>query len=187
VRPAEVAPGDAVLWEVLVPSEEEGGTKQVELQVPKDVLPFSFEDTPGWQRTLKTGSDGSTTSIVWKGRTRPDGLATFRFLASAPEQEGPIEWKALQTYKDGHVVRWIGDEGTENPASTTIVSKSVPKQNAGGEGEAAEDSGDNLANPGLAAEVPAEDDGPDWVARGVGLAALLAALAAAGIALRRRA
>jgi uncharacterized protein YcnI len=39
VRPARAAPGDPVLWTVLVPSEEESGTRQLELAVPRGVLP----------------------------------------------------------------------------------------------------------------------------------------------------
>lgn len=82
VRPAQAAPGDPVLWTVLVPSEEEAGTRQIELAVPKDVLPFSYEPAPGWNRRLRVNADGSVRAIVWRGRTSSDGLATFRFLAS---------------------------------------------------------------------------------------------------------
>ena len=134
VRPGQAAPGDPVLWTVLVPSEQATGTRQVELAIPQDVLPFSFEDAPGWTRQLRKNPDGSVRSVVWRGRTRADGLATFRFLASTPEREGPIAWKAIQTYRDGAIVRWIGSEASEHPASVTTVAKSAPRENAGGEG-----------------------------------------------------
>ena len=57
------------------------------------------------------------------GDTLGDGLATFRFLASTPEREGPIAWKAIQTYRDGDIVRWIGSPGSETPASVTTISQ----------------------------------------------------------------
>jgi len=183
VRPAQAAPGDPVLWTVLVPSEQKTGTRQVELAVPRDVLPFSYEDAPGWTRRLRMGADGSVRTIVWRGRTSSDGLATFRFLASTPERTGAIAWKAIQTYRDGALVRWIGSAGSEHPASITTVSTSAARENAGGErGGGVGRSAPATASPPPAAAV---GGGPDWIARGLGLAALLAA-AAAMIAVRRR-
>lgn len=189
VRPAEVAPGDPVLWTVIAPSEQEAGVRQVELQVPEGVLPFSYEDAPGWKRTVKTASDGTPESIVWRGSTAGDGMATFRFLASAPEEEGTIAWKALQTYKDGEIARWIGDEGTDSPASFTTVSADAPRENAGGEGAAkaaaSDDRGGTLASPNLA-EVGGEDEHTDWFARGLAIAALVVAFAGLALLSRRR-
>jgi uncharacterized protein YcnI len=183
VRPAHAAPGDPVLWTVLVPSEQKTGTRQVELAVPKDVLPFSYEDAAGWTRRLRMSADGSVRAIVWRGRTSADGLATFRFLASTPERAGTVAWKAIQTYRDGALVRWIGSAGSEHPASITTVSASAARENAGGARGATAASA-----PAPAAPAAAEADaaGPDWIARGFGLAALLVAAAAAAIALRRR-
>jgi uncharacterized protein YcnI len=138
VRPALAAPGDPVLFEMIVPNEKDAHTVEVTLQVPKDVLPFSFEDAPGWERTNQNGSDGSIETITWKGELAEDGFATFSFLASTPEQEGELVWKALQTYDDGSVSRWIGEPDSDNPAAVTTISNDAPRQNAGGEGEEAE-------------------------------------------------
>jgi len=178
VRPAHAAPGDPVLWTVLVPSEEESGTRQVELAVPRGVLPFSYEQEPGWTRRLRKNTDGSVRAIVWRGRASADGLATFRFLASTPERAGAIAWKALQTYRDGSIVRWIGSAGSDYPASVTTVSTSVPRENAGGEG------GTGVA-PALD-DRPTDAARPDWVARALALAALLAAAVAVRIRLGLR-
>ena len=52
VVPTTAAPDDAVLFEVRVPNERDQSTVKVELQVPPNVIPFSYEDTPGWTRTL---------------------------------------------------------------------------------------------------------------------------------------
>ena len=135
VRPALAAPGDPVLFQVIVPGERDAHTTEVTLQIPKDVLPFSFEDPPGWTRTNGEASDGSLSTITWKGELAEDGFARFAFLASTPEQEGEIAWKAIQTYDDGHTTRWIGAPDSENPAAVTKISESAPRENAGGESE----------------------------------------------------
>ena len=188
VRPAQAAPGDPVLWTVLVPSEDEAGTREVELAVPKDVLPFSYEDDPDWTRQLRKNPDGSIASIVWRGRTRADGLATFRFLASTPEREGAIAWKAIQTYRDGAKVRWIGTADSEHPASITTISKSAARENAGGEAGGGAGTGAQAAARAQVGPAAADEDdgGPDWLARGLGGVALLAAAAAALVSIRRR-
>ena len=138
VRPALVAPGDPVLFEVIVPNERDAHTTEVTLQVPKDLIPFSFAEPEGWTRENKEGADGSLETITWKGELAEDGFARFSFLASTPEQEGEISWKAIQTYDDGSVSRWIGAPDSENPAAVTKVSADAPRENAGGEGAEAE-------------------------------------------------
>jgi uncharacterized protein YcnI len=65
VRPSAAAPLDPVLWTVLVPNEREEKTVEIELQVPEGVIPFSFNDVPGWERTLQLNPDQSIGSIVW--------------------------------------------------------------------------------------------------------------------------
>lgn len=188
VRPALVAPGDPVLFEVIVPGERDAKTVEVTLQVPKDVLPFSFEDPPGWERTVEEADDGSLAAIRWRGEQAEDGFTRFAFLASTPEQEGEIQWKALQTYDDGHVARWIGAPGSDNPAAVTTVSASAPRQNAGGEGAGDEASAE--ATPAATAVTaragaPVEDDDSPLPLI-LAIAALAVALAALALALRPR-
>jgi uncharacterized protein YcnI len=188
VRPALAAPGDPVLFEVIVPGERDAKTVEVTLQIPKDVLPFSFNDPPGWERENREASDGSLEAIVWRGEQAEDGFSRFAFLASTPEQEGDIVWKALQRYDDGEIARWIGAPDSENPAAVTKVSASAPRQNAGGEGGEAASEGATPA-PGAPAPAPAsaaapeEDDSPLPLI--LGIAALVISLAALGFALRR--
>lgn len=138
VRPALAAPGDPVLFQVIVPNEKDAHTVEVTLQIPKDVLPFSFEEPDGWTRENKEGADGSLEQVTWKGKLAEDGFARFSFLASTPEQEGDIVWKSIQTYDDGSTSRWIGAPDSDNPAAVTKISKSAPRENAGGEGGEAE-------------------------------------------------
>ena len=107
--------------------------------MPKDVLPFSFEEPAGWTRGEQGRPDGSMETVTWKGKLAEDGFARFSFLASTPEQEGDIVWKAIQTYDDGSTSRWIGAPDADNPAAVTKISKDAPRENAGGESGDAED------------------------------------------------
>ena len=134
VTPAEAAPGDPVQFELLVPGESDAHTTEVALQIPKGVLPFSFEDQPGWKRTIEPADDGSAGVVRWRGRLASDGFVRFAFLAATPEREGQLAWKAVQRYDDGEEAAWIGPPDSDNPAAVTTISASAPRQNAGGEG-----------------------------------------------------
>lgn len=194
VRPSAVAPDDPVLWTVLVPGEREVGTTQIKLQIPPGVLPFSFEDQPGWERSEQRAANGALEAVTWKGEAAKDGLVALRFLASSPDRSGTIRWKTLQTYADGEVARWIGEDGSENPASVTTVSADAPRENAGGEGAGA--AGGAAPDPEPTADPAADSAGPesaatdddtgrDGLTLGLAIAGLLAGLAALGITLTR--
>lgn len=177
VRPAEAAPGDPVLWTVLVPNERDVATTRVELAIPAGVLPFAYEPLPGWTRRVTKNPDQSVRSVVWSGRLAPEEVLTTQFLATTPDAEGPIAWKAIQTYADGQKVRWIGSPDSEEPAAVTEITASAPRENAGGESGA------------QAAEDAAAGDGGDdtlaIVALVVGALGLAAGVAALLVARRR--
>lgn len=173
VRPAEAAPGDPVLWTVLVPNEREVATTRVELAIPAGVLPFAYEPLRGWTRRVTKNPDQSTRSVVWTGRLEPEEVLATQFLATTPDAEGPVSWKAVQTYADGQKVRWIGGPDTEEPAAVTEITASAPRENAGGEAAAAE------ATPADAASPDREGgDGLAIAALAVGLLALIVSGAA---------
>ena len=177
VRPAQAAPLDPTLWTMLVPNERNAATTRIQLKVPQGVVPFSFEDAPGWRRTLTYAPDKSIDTIVWRGRLPTQGLASFTFLATTPDREGQLAWKALQTYADGQIVRWIGPPDAEEPASTTTVSKAISRQNAGGE---AADAG------GASSPQPDAGDSDDVLPIALAAAALLLALLALVVGLASR-
>ena len=102
--------------------------------MPPGVIPFSYLEAPGWRRSLTKKKDGSVRSIVWRGRLRHDGFASFAFLASTPPNDGEIVWKAIQTYDDGKKVRWIEPAGGESPAAVTTVSTALPASERGRRG-----------------------------------------------------
>jgi uncharacterized protein YcnI len=185
VRPTTAAPGDPVLFELLVPNERSQSTVAVSLQIPKDVLPFSFQDPPGWRRKNELAGDGSIKVVRWRGRLAKDGFAQFHFLAATPEREGPISWKSIQTYEDGKEAAWIGPPDSEEPASVTNVTADAPRQNAGGEGAApADEGGDTAASAQTGNEGGGDSDTLAIVLGAGGM--LLGALALAVALLRRR-
>lgn len=188
ISPSVAAPGDSAKLTVLVPGESEAQTTKVELKVPAGVLPFSYNVTPGWKRTLVSAANGAVDRIVWTGRLPRDGFVELSFLAGLPEQPGTLAWKALQTYSDGTVVRWIGAPESEHPAPTTVLKAGAAPQNAGGEGEtqAAVASPTAAASPAVAASPTAGDAGPDWLARALALAALAAFALTATLQVRAR-
>lgn len=159
VLPGEVAPADPVLFTVLVPGETSVGTTRVELKVPRDTYPFSFEDSPGWRRKMIKKPSGLIDRIVWTGNVAPDGLVRFTFLAGTPEKPTTIRWPAIQTYANGQKALWIGDPESENPAPVTVVSDTAPRQNAGGEG--AESAESSSGGTPTAADSGSEDE-TDW-------------------------
>ncbi len=184
VSPSVAAPNDSVRFEVLVPNERSAGTTSVSLKIPKGVLPFSFERTPGWTRTLQNASDGSISVVRWKGRLDSDGFVRFSFLASTPPTTGPIEWKAIQGYSDGKDSAWIGPANSDNPAPVTEISKSAPSLNAGGEGQ-----GEQASNGSIDSGAKPSDGGgirAETIALVLGIGALLLAAVALAVAIRRR-
>lgn len=182
VSPSAAAPGDSVLFELLVPNERTASTTRVDLKVPDGVLPFSFEATPGWQRTMARAPGSGATVIRWTGRLAHDGFVRFSFLAATPDQAGTIAWKAIQTYADGKRVRWIGAPGTEHPAATTRIARGVPAANAGGEG--ASPAPDLTAPP--AATADSSSDGNETLRLLIAGAGMVFGGAALWVALRGR-
>ena len=174
---------------MLVPNERSAETTSVSLKIPKGVLPFSFERTPGWTRTLESASDGSISVVRWKGRLDSDGFVRFSFLASTPPTTGPIEWKAIQGYADGKDSAWIGPARSDNPAPVTEISKSAPSLNAGGEGSGGQaDGASDTAASGSSDGQRSAEGGvrAETIALVLGIGALLLAAVALAVAIRRR-
>jgi uncharacterized protein YcnI len=200
LQPSVVAPEDPVEFTVLVPSERPAHTTKVDLKLPPGVLPFAYGETPGWKRRLVEADDGAIERVVWTGKLAKDGYARFTFLAGTPEKPTTLTWKALQTYDDGTVARWIGTPESESPAPVTKVVAGAPRQNAGGEGggDAGGGAGDGAGggggpSAGAGAAAPAtsvaassDGDGTDGLARGLGIAAVVLGLVGVGLAARRR-
>jgi uncharacterized protein YcnI len=188
VTPALVAPSDPVKFTVLVPGERSAETTRVELKMPSELLPFSYEETPGWKRQLIKASNGAVDRVVWTGRSASDGFVEFSFLAGTPEKPGELVFKALQSYSDRTIVRWIGAPGSDLPAAVTRVEAGAPRQNAGGEGAGGKPAASmgGSARPAAAPTPVAANgsggDGRDPLALALGGAGLVLGLVALTVA-----
>jgi uncharacterized protein len=107
-----------------VPNEEaSANTTTLEVDLPADhpIASVSVRPVPGWTATTTTSplatpiktDDGdvsqAVTKIVWTGGTiTPGQFQEFDLsLGPLPKDTDQIVFKALQTYSDGTVVRWI--------------------------------------------------------------------------------
>jgi uncharacterized protein YcnI len=166
VSPSEVPEGEAAELTFRVPNESDSAnTTSVEIAMPADRA-FQFvsaKAVPGW--TIDTAKEGdAVTSITWSGgEIAPGQFDEFSIVVGPVEGTGPLAFRAVQTYDDGDVVRWIdpmveGEEEPEHPAPTATVVDSSGDEH--GEAAAGDDGED--------------DDGADLIE--------FAALAIAGLA-----
>jgi uncharacterized protein YcnI len=144
VDPSTAPKGGEVTLGFRVPNEEPAATT-VQLQVvfPSDhpILGVDPEPTPGWHVAVTTSplnppvqtDDGPVTSyvsqIVWSGGSIPVGdFQEFHILAQQlPTNTDSVTFKAVQTYSNGDVVRWIeiaqpGQPEPEHPAPVLTLT-----------------------------------------------------------------
>jgi uncharacterized protein YcnI len=116
-----VTAGDYETLTVSVPTEKEIPTTKIRVEVPEGFLLSGVQPVPGWEHTFE--EDGGVVRAVTfsGGEIRPREFQQFRLQAQAPEEPGEYPWKAIQTYKDGSVVEWVGAPDSEEPASVVEV------------------------------------------------------------------
>src|SRR5919198_93614 len=127
VNPDEAAKGGFTKLTFRVPNERDNvATTKIEVNFPADhPIPFvSVKPHPGWTANVtKTklttpitseGGDKTTeavSKIVWDGGTiKPGEFEEFEVSAGPlPEDVDALTFKALQTYANGEIVRWIDE------------------------------------------------------------------------------
>ncbi len=143
LQPASVpAGGDDTLLSVRVPNErDDASTVKVDVQLPDGFASASVEPVAGWTFKITKAKlakpvqtdDGEITEgvsrITWTGgRIPPGGFQDFPLSVVVPGKAGDtLTFKALQTYSNGEVVRWIGAKDSDNPAPTVAVAGSEAK------------------------------------------------------------
>jgi periplasmic copper chaperone A len=175
-----------------VPVEEDKNTTSVTVALPLDTPIASVDVVPvsGWTHTEKTSKlakpiktdDGDITSavsqITWTatdGGLKPGEVGLFTIVAGQLPDAPSLVFKALQTYADGTVVRWIETPAPgstaepENPAPTLALAK--------GSGSAA------AADPAPATSSSSSNTGPIVLS----IVALVLAAGALGLAFVTRA
>ena len=197
VSPGSAQSGSAAVLTFHVPNEEAtADTTQVDIQIPTDhpIAQLLVQPVQGWTISVKTVTlakplvtdDGqfnqAVSEVIWSGgKVAPGQFQDFSVSADPlPDGVAQLAFKAIQTYSNGDVVRWIdlpqaGQPEPDHPAAVLTLTA----------GTAAGSGSGSAAAP----TVTAAASGSDALARGVafgGLACGLAALALAGFGWWRR-
>lgn len=201
VNPDEAEQGGYATVDVKVPNErDDAATTRVELVLPTDhpLTSAQPQRVPGWEVKVTTREldepvevhgervTEAPSRIVWSGgRVEPGTFQQFPVsLGPLPKDADQVVLKALQTYDDGEVVRWIEEPGAggEEPENPAAVLRLSPAGDTGA-GDGTERAADRSGTSPQAA--PAGDDaGGDTTARTLGVVGI--ALGAAGLAVGLR-
>jgi uncharacterized protein YcnI len=149
VKPASAHKGGFEILSFSVPNEkDDANTVQLEIDIPtKNPIAFvSVQPMAGWTITTEKTTlakpvkteDGEITQAVSKvtwvaaaGGLNPGEFDLFTISAGPlPTKPNKLVFKALQTYSDGDVVRWIqatakGAPEPEFPAPTLTLTKAA--------------------------------------------------------------
>jgi uncharacterized protein YcnI len=186
LQPDTAPAGGFTRLDVRVPNErDDAGTTKVDVQLPPGFESASYEPVSGWN--VKVARNGDQISrITWSGgEIAPGQFQDFGLSLKMPEGKAgdKLTFKALQTYDDGEVVRWIGPEDADEPAPIVTLEAAE-----GGGGHNA--AGAAAATSSQPAGATSDDDGTDTlsvVALVLAGLALIAALASIAVPSRRRA
>ena len=192
VQPDEAPAGAFFRFVVRVPNErDDADTTKVEVDFPDNLVFVSFQPKEGWDYKVKMKTldepieafGAEITEVVdtvtWSGGSiAPHEFDEFGFSTRVPEEEGPIEFAAFQTYSNGDVVEWTGTPDSEEPATVVnVVDLGVEE----GQGQLAVladvrervEGMEHVAAPGDAAE---DDDNLGLILGAVGTGLALLAL-----------
>ncbi|HJV46812.1 MAG TPA: YcnI family protein [Bacillota bacterium] len=140
VIPNQATEGSYEVFTVRVPNEKEIPTTKLEVKFPSEVNVSRFEPRPGWKYDLTKDSTGKITSVIWtatgEGITSTE-FGQFNMQGKVENGAKEISWKAIQTYKDGSTVEWVGAPGSDKPASVTKVTPKSATAPTHGHGEQA--------------------------------------------------
>jgi len=207
VESAEIAAakGDYAVVGFKVPNERDNAsTTKLEVAFPTDhpiasVMPAPVE---GWDIEVtksklpkplelhgkKIGE--AVTKVTWTADGKgiePGFFQKFPVsLGALPEDTDELVFKALQTYSNKEVVRWIevpqeGQEEPDNPAPVLALSEASEDGHAHGTSDdAASDDAEAAGNASAEAEAESESDGTDITARVLGVVGIV--VGAAGVA-----
>jgi uncharacterized protein YcnI len=200
VTPGSAQQGQAAVLTFHVPNEEaKADTTRVDLQIPTDhpIAQLLVKPVAGWTISVRTVTltkplvtdDGSFTQavseVIWSGgQIAPGQFQDFSLSADPlPQGVGSVTFKAIQTYSNGDVVRWIdiaqpGQPEPDHPAPVlTLTTGTTGTTGTGAAGTAAP-----------AATLAAS--GSDGTARGIAVGGVLIGLfglALAALSWRRKA
>jgi uncharacterized protein len=202
VQPNAAAAGAFTVLDVRVPTERDNAsTSKVDVQFPSGFAAASYQAVPGWKvRVIKKKlatpvqtDDGPITEgvdrMVWtrtsrRGGIKPAQFQDFPISVQIPGKAGDkLTFKALQTYSNGEVVRWIGAPGSDAPAPQVSVTGAAKAAAASSHGS----MGGTITTSAGGPSKPAAATGSSSDALPIGIGAFALLLAGGGLfAVRRR-
>jgi uncharacterized protein len=148
LQPKTAPAGGFTRLDVRVPNERDNAsTTKIELQLPDGFAEASYQPVPGWTVKVEKAKlatpiktdDGTVTEgvkqITWTSKQGipPGAFQDFGLSVQVPGKAGDtLTFKALQTYSNGEIVRWIGPEGSDNPAPTVSVTAGADDEHTAG-------------------------------------------------------
>ncbi|MES4902393.1 MULTISPECIES: YcnI family protein [unclassified Streptomyces] len=209
VQPGQAEQGSYSTIAFKVPNEKDNAsTVKLEVTLPADhpLVSVMAQPVPGWDVKLTKSKlakpvevhgekiSEAVTKVTWSGgKIEPGTFQQFPLsVGQLPEDADQLVFKALQTYDDKEVVRWIeapkdGEPEPENPAPVLKLVK--PAEGSDGHGAAA--SGDTGSGAESSAEAEKTEkaektasgssgDSSDTTARVLGVVGIV--VGAAGVA-----
>jgi uncharacterized protein YcnI len=196
VTPSSVQAGSSAVLTFHVPNEEASAdTTKLDVQIPTDhpIAQLLAKPVAGWTISVRTitlakplvTDDGQFTQavseVIWSGgQIAPGQFQDFSVSADPlPQGVSQLAFKAIQTYSNGDVVRWIdvpqpGQPAPDHPAPVlTLTSGTAAASSAAGTSAAATSA----------------SGGSDGTARGIAVGGVvigLLGLALGGLSWRRR-
>jgi uncharacterized protein YcnI len=152
VSPSEAVKGTDQVLTFNAPNEmDNANTTQIEIAFPTDhpIADASVLPVPGWTAKVNTvkvakpiqTDNGTVTeavgSIIWSGGAiLPGQFQQFTISVGLPDDASSLVFKALQTYSNGQIVRWIelttaGGPEPDHPAPVlTLTAAKQPASSA---------------------------------------------------------
>jgi uncharacterized protein YcnI len=212
LQPSSAPAGAFMKLDVRVPTElDNASTSKVDVRFPAGFAAARYQAVPGWKvRVVKKKlatpiqtDDGPITEgidrMIWSrtntsGGIKPGQFQDFPISVQIPGKAGDkLTFKALQTYSNGEVVRWIGAPDADTPAPQVTVTAAAAQGAAAAAGthagmgaaSAAANTGGGSAQPAAATSHDGGSDGLSIAALAIGVLGLLLG-GGAFVASRRR-
>ncbi len=141
-----------------VPNErDDAGTVKLEVTFPATpaLTSASVQPVPGWKAEVVRDGERAA-SITWSGgRIAPGEFQEFPVsIGQLPEDTESLTFKAVQTYDDGEVVRWIDIASADNAEPehpAPVLELTAADDHASGEHASATNTGDDGDDAPIAA------------------------------------
>lgn len=166
LQPSEAPAGGFTRLDVRVPNEtDNANTTKVEVKFPPGFAEVSTQPVPGWSTKVTksklakpvTTDEGDkiteqVSTITWtgsgtQGRIAPGQFQDFGLSVALPDEPGKsLTFKALQTYSNGDVVRWIGAPDADEPAPRVKLA-AAPAATTTAPAQPKSDSSDDTGAP----------------------------------------